>query len=411
MNAPADRTAERIARESYGRLLAYLAARTRDVTGAEDALAEAFTSALARWPLDGVPDRPEAWLLTVARRRQSDAMRRASTTRRGESHLQLIRDELEALAMSPDTIPDRRLALMFACAHPQVEPAMRSPLILQTILGLTAADIGAAFLVPAATMGQRLVRAKARIAELGLAFEIPDRSELPRRLDAVLEAIYAAYAKGWSSLVDDPDGQLATEAIWLGRLVTELVPDSPEAKGMLALMYYSHARSAARRDSFGNYVPLERQDIALWDHDAILAAESLLNAASAAGPTGRCQLEAAIQSAHIARRLAGHDNWPAIVQLYDLLLSMTGSPVVLLNRAAALAETEGAAVALASIATLADDRRMQDYQPYWALRGQLLTMAGDRAAAQEALILAMGLSTDPAIRRWLADRRAALMDG
>lgn len=406
----ADRAAERVARESYGRLLAYLAARTRDVAGSEDALAEAFASALETWPSEGVPENPEAWLLTVARRRQVDAARRAATRRLGEAHLTLIREELDDLAMSPDAIPDRRLALMFACAHPAVDPAMRTPLILQTVLGLTAADIGAAFLVPAATMGQRLVRAKARIAEMGIAFEIPVRAELPSRLDAVLEAIYAAYAKGWTELVEE-GSQLATEAIWLGRLVVALAPDAPEARGMLALMLYSHARRGARRNATGSYVPLEQQNTALWDRDAIDAAEDLLRAASAAGPTGRYQIEAAIQSAHVARRLSGQDNWPAVVRLYDILLNMTGSRVVLLNRAAALAETDGFSMALESIEPLIDDRLMQDYQPYWALRGHLLAGLGDKPGAHEALTLAMGLSTDQSIRHWLEKRRGELMDG
>jgi len=407
----ARRAAERAARDSYGRLLAFLAARTRDVAGAEDALAEAFASALQSWPEQGVPANPDAWLLTVARRRQADAHRRRLTRQAGEGHLTLMREELDEIAMTPDAIPDRRLALMFACAHPHIEPAMRSPLILQTVLGLTAADIGAAFLVPAGTMGQRLVRAKTRIGQMGIGFEIPDAADLPARLDAVLDAIYAAYAKGWTDPAGEDGGQLAEEAIWLGRLVVALLPDAPEAKGMLALMLYSHARRAARRDAEGAYVPLERQDTALWDLDAIGAAEALLHAASRGGPTGRCQIEAAIQSAHIARRLSGRDNWPAILQLYDILLGMTGSPVVLLNRAAALAAVEGPHAALASLAPLAGDRRMLDYQPYWALRGHLLAETGDRAGAHEALTLAMGLSADPAVRRWLGARRAALQDG
>lgn len=403
--------AEGAARESYGRLLAFLAARTRDVAGAEDALAEAFASALSSWPEQGVPANPDAWLLTVARRRQTDAHRRAATTRAGEMHLKLVREELDDLAMNPEAIPDRRLALMFACAHPDIDPALRSPLILQTILGLTATDIGAAFLIPAATMGQRLVRAKSRIADLGIAFEIPDTADLPERLDAVLDAIYAAYSKGWNDLVGDAGGHLAEEAIWLGRLAVSLLPESPEAKGMLALMLYSHARRAARRSPSGAYVPLEEQDTYLWDMEAIDDAETLLRAASSAGPTGRCQLEAAIQSAHVVRRLTGTNNWPVIVKLYDILHAMTGSPVVLLNRAAALAETEGAAAALLSIAPLAEDKRMADYQPYWAVRGRLLAETGNREAAHEALTLAMGLSTDPAIRNWLEARRSQLLSG
>jgi RNA polymerase sigma-70 factor (ECF subfamily) len=407
----ARRTAERVARVSYGRLVAFLAARTRDVAGAEDALAEAFASALKSWPEDGVPANPDAWLLTVARRRQTDAMRRRHTRTAGEVHIQLMTEELEEAAANPDVIPDRRLALMFACAHPAIERGMRAPLILQTILGLTAVDIAAAFLIPPATMGQRLVRAKARIKDAGFPFAIPEREDLADRLDAVLEAIYAAYAKGWTEIGDSAADRLADEAIWLGRLVVSMLPDEPEAKGMLALMLYAEARRHARRDAAGAYVPLESQDIELWDEPQIVAAEALLREANRAGPTGRYQIEAAIQSAHVARRVTGHSNWTSIVALYDVLLGLTQSPVVVLNRAAALAETGGPQAALASLDTIAEDKRMADYQPYWAARGHLAALAGRKDEAHEALTLAIGLSSDEAVRHYLLGQRAALQDG
>ncbi len=407
----ARRAAERVARDSYGRLVAFLAARTRDVAGAEDALAEAFASALKSWPDDGVPDNPDAWLLTVARRRQTDAARRRYTRTAGEVHIQLMAEELEDAAAHPDAIPDRRLALMFACAHPAIEAGMRAPMILQTILGLTAIDIATAFLIPPATMGQRLVRAKTRIKDAGIPFAIPEREDLPDRLDAVLEAIYAAYAKGWTEIGDAAADRLADEAIWLGRLVVSLLPDEPEAKGMLALMLYAEARRPARRDPDGLYVPLEQQDIALWDEPQIMAAEALLRAANRAGPTGRYQIEAAIQSAHIARRVTGQANWPTVVTLYDVLLQLTDSPVVILNRAAALAERDGPEAALASLDTIADDKRMADYQPYWAARGHFAARAGRKDEAHEALTLAIGLSTDEAVRQYLTGQRTALQDG
>ena len=403
--------AERVARESYGRLVAFLAARTRDVAGAEDALAEAFAAALRIWPIEGVPNNPDAWLLTVARRRQTDAVRRRQTRTAGEEHLKLMADEIEAAAAAPDEIPDRRLALMFACAHPAIARGMRAPLILQTILGLTAIDIASAFLVPPATMGQRLVRAKTRIKDAGIPFRIPDKSELPERLDAVLEAIYAAYAKGWAEIGETGAPQLADEAIWLGRLTVSLLPDEPEAKGMLALMLYTEARRRARRDSDGAYVPLEEQDIDLWDDWQIDMAESLLREANAGGPSGRYQIEAAIQSAHVARRMLGEPNWPSVVALYDHLFSLTGSPVVTLNRAAALAEIEGPVAALAILDVLAADKRIADYQPYWAARGHLCVRAGRKDEAQEALTLAIGLSTDQAVRQHLHKQLEALRDG
>jgi RNA polymerase sigma-70 factor (ECF subfamily) len=413
MNQPdeAARAAERVARESYGRLVAFLAARTRDVAGAEDALSEAFAAALRMWPADGVPDNPDAWLLTVARRRQTDSIRRRQTRNAGEVHLKLIADEIEAAAEEGEAIPDRRLALMFACAHPAVERGMRAPLILQTILGLTAIDIAAAFLIPAATMGQRLVRAKTRIKEAGIPFAVPDKEELPERLDAVLDAIYAAYTKGWNELGDSTTPELAEEAIWLARLVVSLMPEQPEAKGMLALMLYTAARNAARRDAAGAYIPLESQQTALWDTEMIGIAESLLREANRDGPSGRYQLEAAIQSAHTARRLGGASTWPAIVALYGHLLELTHSPVVALNRAAALAETEGAEAALAAIESLANDRRMADYQPYWAARGHLMARAGRKNEAREALTVAIGLTTDAAVRHYLQGQLGRLADG
>ncbi len=404
------RTAERVARESYGRLVAFLAARTRDVAGAEDALSEAFAAALRMWPADGVPDNPDAWLLTVARRRQTDALRRRQTRSAGEEHLQLMAEEMEGAAGGAAEIPDRRLALMFACAHPAIERGMRAPLILQTILGLTASDIAAAFLIPPATMGQRLVRAKARIREAGISFSVPDKEELATRLDAVLDAVYAAYTKGWNE-VGDAAPELADEAIWLGRLLVSLLPDEPEAKGMLALMLYAEARRPARRDRAGAYVPLERQDTGLWDSTMHGLAERLLREASSGGPSGRYQLEAAIQSAHTARRKNVADTWPAIVALYAHLERLTRSPVVTLNRAVALAETEGAEAALILVESLAGDRRMAEYQPWWAARGHLLARLGRRAQALEALSVASGLATDNAVRRYLQEQAATLRDG
>ncbi|HTO27896.1 MAG TPA: DUF6596 domain-containing protein, partial [Devosia sp.] len=337
---------------------------------------------------------------------------RRQTRTAGEVHIQLMTEELEDATANPEVIPDRRLALMFACAHPDIEAGMRAPLILQTILGLTATDIAAAFLIPPATMGQRLVRAKSRIKEAGIPFAVPEREELAERLDAVLEAIYAAYAKGWTEIGDTAAERLADEAIWLGRLVVSLLPDEAEAKGMLALMLYAEARREARRDADGAYVPLEAQDVGLWDESQILAAEALLRGANrTAGPTGRYQIEAAIQSAHIARRVSGRANWEAVVALYDVLLSLTHSPVALLNRAAALAETEGPEAALASLDAIAGDQRMDNYQPYWAARGHLAARAGRKTEAHEALTLAIGLSTDDAVRHYLIGQRAKLQDG
>ncbi|PBB25518.1 RNA polymerase subunit sigma-70 [Mesorhizobium sp. WSM4312] len=401
--------AEAAARQSYGKLVAWLAARTRDVTAAEDALADAFAAALERWPKSGVPEKPEAWLLAVARRRRVDAVRRRLTREAARDHLKLIAEEMEA-RMTDEELPDERLRLMFACAHPAIEPGVRAPLILQTVLGFDAATIASAFLVSPATMGQRLVRAKTRIRETGIPFRVPERAELGERLGAVLEAIYAAFAEGWS----DPAGtetqrrNLATEGIWLGRLVATLMPQEPEALGLLALMLFAEARRTARRSAEGDFVPLAEQDCDLWDRALIDEAEMLLSHAAASGVVGRYQLEAAVQSAHAARRLTGRTDWPAIRALYDALFSIVGSPVVAINRAVALAETEGAVAGLAALYVLGDDKRLNEYQPYWAARAGLLARLGQVPQATEAYDRAIGLERDPAVRRFLQGKRAAL---
>ncbi len=406
-------TAEAIARGSYGKLIAFLAARSGDVAGAEDALSDAFAAALAEWPRSGVPDNPEAWLVAVARRKKIDAVRKRSTAERSAEHLILMNDELSELAASAtgDTpIPDRRLALMFACAHPAIDANLRAPLMLQTVLGFDAATIASAFLIAPATMNQRLVRAKGKIKQAGVPFRVPERDELAGRLDAVLEAIYAVFAEGWS----DPAGtetrqrNLAQEGIWLGRLVVSLLPDEPEALGLLALILHAEARRSARRDRDGNYVPLAAQEPAAWDHAMIEEAEALLLRASQRSAIGRYQLEAAIQSAHVVRRRTGTADWDAIEQLYGALATLTGSPVVTINRAIAVAETRGPAAGLALLDSLADDSRLRDYQPYWAARAGLLAQAGDVIAAEQAYDRAIGLEADIAVRRFLQARRAAL---
>ena len=401
--------AEAAARQSYGKLVAWLAARTRDVTAAEDALADAFAAALERWPKSGVPEKPEAWLLAVARRRRVDAVRRRLNREAARDHLKLIAEEMEA-RMTNEELPDERLRLMFACAHPAIEPGVRAPLILQTVLGFDAATIASAFLVSPATMGQRLVRAKTRIRETGIPFRVPERAELGERLGAVLEAIYAAFAEGWS----DPVGtetqrrNLATEGIWLGRLVVTLMPQEPEALGLLALMLFAEARRTARRSAEGDFVPLAEQDCDLWDRALIDEAEALLSHAAMSGVVGRYQLEAAVQSAHAARRLTGRTDWPAIRALYDALFSIVGSPVVAINRAVALAETEGAMAGLAALYVLGDDKRLNEYQPYWAARAGLLARLGQVPQATEAYDRAIGLERDPAVRRFLQGKRATL---
>lgn len=409
----AHRAAEEAARRSYGKLVAFLSARTRDVAGAEDALSDAFAAALARWPRQGVPDSPEAWLLAVARRRLVDAARRRRTAMDGEPHLLLLSEELTEMAGEPAIIPDERLSLMFACAHPAIDAAVRAPLILQTVLGFDAGAIASAFLVSPTTMGQRLVRAKRKIKEAGIPFRVPERAELAGRLEAVLDAIYAAFAEGWS----DPAGtmerrrDMAAEAIWLGRLVASLLPGEPEALGLLALMLHAEARRGARRDDAGRYIPLAEQPPASWNNDLIDEAETVLVRASVIGPIGRFQLEAAVQSAHAARRHAGRTDWRAILALYDGLLALTGSPVVAINRAIALAEVDGPEAGLAALERLDENGRLAEYQPYWAAKANLLAGAGIMADADRAYERAIGLESDPAVRAFLQERQAAARRG
>jgi RNA polymerase sigma-70 factor (ECF subfamily) len=410
-DAAAHHAAEVVARQSYGKLVAFLAARMGDVAAAEDALADAFAAALLDWPRQGVPLSPEAWLLTVARRKLIDTARRRHSGDAAADHLRLIAEEIAAAQAG--AMPDQRLALMFACAHPAIAPAIRAPLILQTILGFDAAAIASAFLVAPAAMGQRLVRAKQKIREAGIPFRVPERGEWRERLAAVLDAVYAAFAAGWS----DPTGtearrrNLAEESLWLARLVAALLPEEPEALGLLALMLHAEARRGARRDAQGDYVPLAEQDPAAWNNALIDEAEALLRRAGAMGTIGRFQLEAAVQSAHVVRRRTGRADWVAIEQLYGALAAMTGSPVVALNRAVALAETAGPAAGLAALDALAGDIRLGDYQPYWAARAELLARAGAAAAADEAYARAIGLEPDPAVRRFLQRRRTALGPG
>jgi len=272
--------------------------------------------------------------------------------------------------------------------------------------------IASAFLMSPSAMGKRLVRAKNKIRQAGIAFAIPARDELAGRLDAVLDAIYAAFSEGWT----DPSGadvarrDLTAEAIFLGRLVAEVFPDESEALGLLALLLHSQARRPARRDGNGDFVPLAAQDKSLWDLRMIAEAEALLRRASALANIGRYQLEAALQSAHVHRCCTGHANWDEVVRLYDALFSLTASPVVAINRAVALAEIHGADVALDAMPELASDARLIQYQPYWAARAELLSQKRAAAEAFKAYEIAIGLEHDPGVRRYLQRRQSGLQD-
>ena len=399
------RTVEAVARDSYGRLLAYLAKHLRDVAAAEDALHDAFAQALATWPRDGLPDKPEAWLLTTARNVLGAGFRHE---RRSEAvharALELLAERAERAAIGA-SFPDERTCLMFTCAHPAIDATVRTPLLLQTVLGLDAAAIARAFLVSPTTMGQRLVRAKAKIRDAGIAFEVPEPHELPDRLEAVLEAIYAVYGSGWENAMGvDPRGRgLADEAIWLARMLANLLPDEPEARGLLALVLHCEARRPARRTADGRYVPLSDQDPALWSSEMTAEAEAQLHAAARGGRHGRFQLEAAIQSVHAERAVSGSTNWPAIATLYGELVQHAPTLGALVGRAAAVAEVHGPAAGITLLDQI-DPASVAAYQPYWAARAHLLHRLGD-ARATAAFDCAIGLAEDPAVREFLIARR------
>lgn len=401
MTEAARRAAEAAARDAYGRLVALLAARTRDLAAAEDALAEAFRAALETWPVRGVPDRPAAWLLTVARRGLGRAARHGRVRDAALPALDWLAREAEEPAAE---IPDRRLALLFVCAHPAIDPAARTPLMLQVVLGLDAPRIAAAFLASPSAMAQRLVRAKLRIRDAGIRFAEPEPRELPERLEAVLAAVYAAYGTAWDAAPGAEDrGGLAEEAIHLARLLAALLPGEPEALGLLALLLHCEARRAARRGPDGGFVPLGDQDTALWSAPMIAEAEAALTAASRAGRLGRFQLEASVQSVHAARARSGRTDHGALVLLYDLLAREAPTPGLLVARAAALGEAAGPEAGLAAL----DAAEVVAYQPWWAARAHLLRRAGRAADAAEAYRRAIGLAEDPALRAWLA-RQAGL---
>jgi predicted RNA polymerase sigma factor len=398
------RTIERVARESYGRLVAYLSSHTRDVASAEDALSNALVAALTVWPRDGLPQNPEAWLLTAARRSFIDLVRHQQVAVASEPTLQLLREEREVRL--PVEFPDERLKLLFVCAHPAIDPAMHTPLMLQTVLGLDAARIAGAFLVSPKTMGQRLVRAKTKIRDGGIQFEIPQERELPHRLGAVLEAIYAAFGIGWDDMtgVDQPGRDLAEEAIWLARVLLHLLPDKSEVRGLLALMLHCEARRGARRAPDGRYVPLSNQDTKQWSPPLIDEAEYHLAEAFRQGRSGRFQLEAAIQSVHAERARSGRIDWAAIAIFYESLIRISPTLGTRTGYAAAVAETNGPEAGLAALDAIESDD-ISGYQPYWAVRAHLLQRLGKTTEAFVAYDRAIGLAEDPAVRQFLLQKR------
>jgi predicted RNA polymerase sigma factor len=399
------RTIERVARESYGRLVAYLSVHTHDLASAEDALSEALVAALKTWPRDGVPQNPEAWLLTAARHSFIDVVRHHQVVLASEPILQFLKESSTEVAVST-TFQDERLKLLFVCAHPAIDPAMHTPLMLQTVLGLDAARIAQAFLIAPKTMGQRLFRAKTKIRSGGIHFEIPQERDLPERLEAVLEAIYAAFGIGWDDMAgaDQRGRDLAEEAIWLARVLLQLMPGEAEIQGLLALMLHCEARRSVRRGPDGRYVPLSEQDPKQWSLPLIEEAERHLVEAFKRGRSGRFQLEAAIQSVHAERARTGRTDWAAIALFYEKLIRISPALGTRVGYAAALAEANGAEQGLAVLDAINQDA-VSDYQPYWAVRAHLLQLLGKSPEAQHAYDRAIGLAEDPAVREFLIQKR------
>jgi predicted RNA polymerase sigma factor len=399
------RMIERVARESYGRLVAYLSSHTRDVASAEDAFSNALVAALTNWPRDGVPQNPEAWLLTAARHSLIDAIRHQHVVLASEPTLQLLKESSTEAALSTE-FPDERLKLLFVCAHPAIDPAMHTPLMLQTVLGLDAARIAQAFLIAPKTMGQRLFRAKTKIRSGGIPFVIPEERDLPERLDAVLEAIYAAFGIGWDDMAgaDQRGRDLAQEAMWLARVLLQLMPGEAEVQGPLALMLHCEARRPARRGPDGRYTPLSEQDPKQWSVPLIEEAERHLGEAFTQGRYGRFQLEAAIQSVHAERARSGRTDWAAIVLFYEQLLRISPALGTRAGYAAAVAEANGPEAGLAVLQSI-DPDAVSHYQPYWAVRAHLLQRLGKTREASESYDRAIGLAEDPAVREFLLQKR------
>jgi RNA polymerase sigma-70 factor, ECF subfamily len=413
--APTDRDSvvDRTFREESGQAVATLIRVLRDFDAAEEAVQEAFVAALERWPRDGLPANPGAWITQVARNKAIDRVRRERNLRDKEAvleRLEALRPPVagpaEALA-AQDEIEDDRLRLIFTACHPALAPEARVALTLRTLGGLSTAEIARAFLVAEPTMAQRLVRAKAKIARAGIPYAVPDAEQMPERLPGVLATLYLIFNEGY--LASSAEGlvreELCAEAIRLARVTLSMLPDAPELRGLLALMLLNDARRASRVDAEGEAVPLEDQDRSLWDAERIAEGLALSEEAAAAGPVGLYTVQARIAAAHAVAPSAAETDWARIVRLYEWLAVVAPSPVVELNRAAAVAMLDGPERGLALIDAI---EGLDDYQPLHAARADLLRRLGREGEAAAAYERALKMTRNPAERRLTEARIAAL---
>ncbi len=406
---------ERVFREERAGVLATLIRHVGDFQLAEDAVQDAFAAAVATWPRDGIPASPGAWIMAAARRRAIDRLRRArSLADRSERLAELARLNAQAHPTVDDesAVADDRLRLIFTCCHPALAPPARVALTLRTLGGLSTPEIARAFLVSDTTMGQRLSRAKRKIAEAHIPYRVPTDDMLPDRLDGVLRVVYLIFNEGYHAAHGDRlvRGELCSEAIRLGRLLARLMPDDAEVLGLLALMLLHDARRGARVDERGRYVALDEQDRSRWDHGRVREGLRALDRAARPWRPGAYQLQAAIAAVHVQAPTADATDWGQIARLYDALARIAPSPVVAVNRAVAVAFDAGPWAGLELLAPLFDDAALARYQPLHAARAELLRRAGDRPGAEEAYRRAIALSTN-AVERAELERRLEALGG